>query len=128
MPQQDIELILIRQWASYLTLPVFLADTNGNLLFYNEPAEHVLNQRYDETGDMPASVWGKEFAVEDEHRQPIPFDEWPLVVAYTRKKAISRIVWLQCRDHAWRNVSFTAFPIMGQAGLFLGALSIFWEV
>ena len=105
-----------------------IVDTEGTLIYYNEPAELVLNQRYDETGDMPASVWGKEFAVDDEDRKPIPFEEWPLVIAYKRKRAVSRIVWLRCRDRAWRNVSFSAFPLIGQAGQFLGAMSIFWEV
>ena len=52
---QDIELILLRQWASYLTMPIFLCDHDGHLLFYNEAAELLLGRRYDEAGEMPVS-------------------------------------------------------------------------
>ena len=109
-------------------MPICIVDSAGTLIFYNEPAEAILNQRFEETGGMPAEEWGKFFAVADADRNPIPLQDWPLVLAYTKQQAVSRIVWLKCRDGAWRNISFTAFPIIGQAGQFLGALSIFWEV
>ena len=48
-----IQIILARQLAGYLSVPVFLVDQTGNLLFYNEPAEVILGQRFDETGAMP---------------------------------------------------------------------------
>ena len=38
-----IQIILTRQLAGYLSVPTFLVDPNGTLLFYNEPAE-VLGQ------------------------------------------------------------------------------------
>ena len=34
-----IQMILIRQLAGYLSVPLFLVDPEGDLLFYNEPAE-----------------------------------------------------------------------------------------
>ncbi len=109
-------------------MPICIVDTEGTLIFYNEPAEAILNQRFEETGDMLASEWGEIFAVADTERNKIELENWPLVVAYTKQQAVSRIVWMRCRDDAWHNISFTAFPIIGQAGEFLGALSIFWEV
>ena len=50
MPNQEIEIILSRQWADNLSIPVFLVDTKGNLLFFNEPAEAILGLRFEETG------------------------------------------------------------------------------
>ena len=32
-----IQIILTRQLAGYLNVPLFLVDPEGNLLFYNEP-------------------------------------------------------------------------------------------
>ena len=52
-----IQIILARQLAGYLSVPVFLVDQKGNLLFYNEPAEAILGRRFEETGAMPAEVW-----------------------------------------------------------------------
>ena len=47
-----IELILMRQLASHLRVPIFLVDGQGTLLFYNEPAEALLGRRFDEAGEM----------------------------------------------------------------------------
>ena len=37
-----IQIILTRQLAAYLSVPLFLVDPKANLLFYNEPAEAIL--------------------------------------------------------------------------------------
>lgn len=109
-------------------MPIGIVDVDGNLIYYNEHAEAILNQRFDETGDMKASEWTAFFAVSDSERISIPVEEWPLVLAYKDRRAVSRIVWLRCGDGAWRNVSFTSFPLIGQNGGFLGAIAIFWEI
>ena len=54
MAQKPIELILMRQLASSLVMPIFLVDTSGTLVYYNEPAEQILGVRFDEIGEMPA--------------------------------------------------------------------------
>lgn len=109
-------------------MPVGIVDAEGNLIFYNEQAEQILNQRFDETGDMKVGQWTAIFQVEDLDRKPIPITSWPLVVAYKDKRAVSQVVWLRCRDDIWRKLSFTAFPLIGQQGCFEGAMTIFWEV
>ena len=43
-----IQIILIRQLAGYLSVPLFLVDPKGDLLFYNEPAEEVLGREMHE--------------------------------------------------------------------------------
>lgn len=57
MAQKPIEVILTRQLASSLAMPIFLVDEDGVLVFYNEPAERVLGMRFEETGEMPANEW-----------------------------------------------------------------------
>jgi PAS domain-containing protein len=49
---QPIELILMRELADHLATPIFVVEPNGDLLFYNEPAEKLLGTRFDETGTM----------------------------------------------------------------------------
>ena len=72
-----IQIILTRQLAAYLSVPVFLVDPKGNLLFYNEPAEIVLGRRFDETGVMPAAEWSSVFTVIDDGEQPVPPNDLP---------------------------------------------------
>jgi len=66
-----IELILSRQLAECLDMPVFLTDTVGNLLFYNEPAEDILGKRYEDTGEMAVDEWGTVFKNKDDGGNPI---------------------------------------------------------
>ena len=61
MRQREIEVILTRQLASYLALPIFIVDEDGTLIFYNEPAEAILGQRFEETGEMPADEWAQAY-------------------------------------------------------------------
>ena len=53
MSSREIEVILSRQLADSLSTAVFIVDPEGNLIFYNEPAEDLLGLRYEETGTMP---------------------------------------------------------------------------
>ena len=56
-----IQIILTRQLATHLSVPAFLVDPEGTLLFYNEPAEAILGRRFDDTGEMPAEEWSSAF-------------------------------------------------------------------
>ena len=76
-----IQIILTRQLAGYLSVPTFLVDPNGTLLFYNEPAEVLLGRRFDETGAMPAEEWSTILAPVDHEDQPIPPAELALMIA-----------------------------------------------
>ncbi len=79
MPGYEIEIILNRQLADCLSIPVFITDTEGNLIFYNEPAEEILGKRYEETGEMSVEVWGTVFKPVDENGNPLAPDDLPLV-------------------------------------------------
>ena len=61
MPQQEIEVILSRHLSEYLAMPIFIVNPDGDLIFYNEPAEAILGTRYSETGSLPASQWATMF-------------------------------------------------------------------
>ena len=125
---KEIQVILARQLAGCLAMPILIVDTAGTLIFYNEPAEAILNQRFEETGEMPATEWVKLFAVADEERNVIPPGEQPMLLALITRQPISRTVWIRTGDDTGRHVSITAFPLIGQAGKFLGAMMIFWEI
>jgi PAS domain-containing protein len=79
--QQEVEVILARHFAECLAMPVFIVDPNGNLLFYNEPAEIILGQRFEETGAMPADEWGTVFSPLDDDGSPLARDHLPLLIA-----------------------------------------------
>lgn len=128
MSQHEIEVILARQLAEYLAMPIFIVDPEGDLLYYNEPAEAILGSRYVETGPMPASEWSTVFNPMDQDGNPIPPEKLPLVIAFTQHRSAHKRFWIEGLDKAPRQIELTAFPLMAQADRFLGAIAIFWEV
>jgi ribonuclease BN (tRNA processing enzyme) len=77
MAQKEVELILLRQWASHLNMPIFLVDREGMLLYYNEPAEVLLGRSFDEAGEMPAADLSSLFETTDEDGSPIQSSDLP---------------------------------------------------
>ncbi len=126
MPQRDIGLILMRQLASGLAVPLLLVDNTGDLLYFNEPAEVLLGQRFDEVGDMPLDRRRRIFNFRDEDGNPLSDDQPPLVVALREQRPVHRRVWLRGFDGADRAIEVTAFPLLGGGGHLIGGVAMFW--
>ena len=127
MSQYEIEVILARQLADNLALPIFLVDRDGNLLFYNEPAEKILGHRYAETGSMPAAEWATIFQPTDEDGKPLDPELLPLMIALKKYRPAHGGFWIRGLDGVTRHIQVTAFPLLGQSERYLGAVAIFWE-
>jgi PAS domain-containing protein len=127
MPQREIELILFRQLANALALPIWIADVDGRLIFYNESAEPLLGLRFDEAGEIALEELSRLFEVHDLDGEPLDPRELPLSVALFDHRPMHRRLQIRALDGLWRTVDITAFPIEGQGGRRLGAAAIFWE-
>jgi PAS domain-containing protein len=127
MPQKPVEMILMRQLASYLAMPIMLFDSEGTLLFYNEPAETILGRRFDETGEMSLEEWYGIQELTDEDGGPLPLEARPLVIALERRQAAHRSLWVRAPDGRRAKIEVTAFPLEGQGARHLGAVLILWE-
>ncbi len=127
MPQRDIGLILMRQLASGLAVPLILVDAGGDLLFFNEPAELVLGQRFDEVGELTLESRLRLFAFRDEDGSLLPDDQAPLVVALQERRPVHRRVWMRALDGMDRAIEVAAFPLLGAGGHLIGGVAMFWE-
>ncbi len=127
MSQKEIELILIRQLASYLAMAVFLVDAEGNLVFYNEPAERILGHRFDETGEMAATEWATAWMPTDEKGNPVAPEELPLWISLHDHRVATSRFWIRGFDNVPRYIEVVAFPLLGQGERHLGAVSLLWE-
>jgi PAS domain-containing protein len=128
MSQKEIEVILIRQLASYLAMPVFIVDEAGTLIFYNEPAEAMLGRRFEETGEMSASEWTTMWTPTDEHGAPMAAEALPLSIALRERRPAYERFRIRGLDNVTRHIEVIAFPLVGQAERRLGAVALFWEV
>ena len=127
MPQTSLEMVLMRQLASCLAMPIVLVDPVGTLLFYNEPAEALLGRRYEETGDMPLATWTRLFRLTTEDGSPLALEARPLVMALQQHRAVHGAFWIQGRNGIAQKIEATAFPLEGQGRRQLGAVAIFWQ-
>ena len=127
MSQLSIEVILMRQLASYLAMPILLVDPAGTLLFYNEPTERLLDWRYGETGELPLATWTRLFRLTTANGPPLALEARPLIIALQQHQAVHGAFGIQGRDGVISKIEATAFPLEGQGGRQLGAVVIFWQ-
>lgn len=128
MSEPAIELILMRQLASHLVMPIFVVDPEGNLLFYNELAERLLGRRFDEAGPMPLAEWSTGFGQRDDAGATLPPEDQPLVVALRERRPAHLRLWITGDDGVARHLATTAFPLVAPGGRYLGAVAFFWGV
>lgn len=127
MPAYEIEIILNRQLADCLSIPVFITDTNGNLIFYNEPAEGILGKRFEDTGEMPVEQWSTDFKPVDDQGHALAPEELPLVKTLKHAAPFHKSFGIVSLDGKIQKISVTSYPIIGRTGKMLGAVAIFWK-
>lgn len=127
MRQEPIELILLKHWASYVAVPIWITDASGNLIYYNEPAEPILGLRFDDAGEIPANRISELFSVADPGGEPMSGSELPLALALSDHVPAHSVVRIEALDGSKRIIEVTAIPIVGQGGRHLGAMATFWE-
>jgi PAS domain-containing protein len=125
---KSIQMILARQLASSIATPILLVDAGGALVYFNEPAEAIFNQRFDETGEMPATEWTALIAAVDDQRNPLSPGNRPMMRVLIERHPVSQTMWARSSDGEWRHLHITAFPLIGEKNVLLGAMSIFWEI
>ncbi|MCR9016791.1 hypothetical protein [Aquiflexum gelatinilyticum] len=127
MASYEIEIILNRQLADCLSIPVFITDTVGNLIFYNEPADKILGTSFEDTGEMKVEEWSTIFKPLDEEGAPLPPEGLPLVNTLSDQLPHHKVFWIESLKGANEKISVTSYPIIGRTGKFLGAVAIFWN-
>jgi PAS domain-containing protein len=126
--QQSVEMILVRQLASYLFVPVLVVDATGTVVFYNEPAERILGVRFEETGRIDREEANRLVELSDDPSAGPEDLERPLDTALQQRRPAHARRWLLRRaDRVRLQVELTAFPIIDHEERLLGAMAMFWE-
>lgn len=127
MESLEIELILARHLVSRLAVPVLLVDARGDTLFFNEPAEGIFRQRFDDFEAMPFEERTAMLSPLDQSGAPIPGDQLPGIVAMRERRPSHAAFQIHSVDRALHDVEATAIPLEGAGGNVLGAMVILWE-
>jgi PAS domain-containing protein len=128
MSPGTIEMVLMRQLASYLAVPILIVNGTFDLVFFNESAEPILGRRFEETGEIRRGEWIRQFQPTYENGVPIPPHEQPLTRAIELLQPCHTRFSLKGLDSVKRVIEGVAFPLLTRASGLIGAAGIFWEV
>jgi PAS domain-containing protein len=109
-------------------MPMFVADAEGRLVFYNEPAEEIVGRTFAELGEISAREWSDLLQPERPDGTPLPYEERPSGIAFTERRPVHMNFGITALDGRKRLLSATAMPLFAREEVFLGILTIFWEL
>ena len=125
MAQKPLELILARNFLTSLSIPAFLVDVTGTLVFYNEAAGGLLGISFEESGRMPADEWSHAVGPFDGDGKPIPIEELPPTRALRRGRPAHGAFTVRSVKGDAYEIESTALPIVAEGGQ-EGAMIFFW--
>lgn len=126
MPQYEVELILARQLAGGLAVPVLLVDSRGDTGFFNEPAAVVFGRRFEEVDALPFEERTALLAPLHSDGRPLPVNELPGMVAMRERRPAHVSFHMHGLDGVLRPVEATAIPLESAHGHVLGAFVVLW--
>jgi PAS domain-containing protein len=125
--QKSLVLILAREFAANLATPIYIADVDENLVFFNEPAERIAGRSFAETGDIPIRQFTQLLRPRATDGKELNREETPGGIAFVERRPAHGTVSITGLDGTEREVATTAFPLFGPDDEFHGIMVIFWE-
>ena len=119
--------ILAREFASNLATPIYIADADNNLVYFNEPAEKIAGRSFAETGEIPIVEWVEMLSPIGPDGAPLDRKEMPGGIAFGERRPAHASLTITGLDGRVRDIATTAFPLFGPDGEFHGIMVIFWE-
>jgi hypothetical protein len=125
---KSLPLILARELASNLATPMFLLDTGGMLVFYNDAAALLLGKSFAELGEIPSGEFGASLELSTPAGEPIRRRDTPSGIAFYAHKPAHMTVMATAYDGVRRAYEATAYPLLGSTGEMHGVVAVFWAV
>jgi PAS domain-containing protein len=124
---KDLVLIVAREFASNLATPIYVADSDGTLVHFNEAAERIGGRSFAEAGELSIRQWSGLLRPRSVHGTPLQHVEMPGGIALNERRPTHARMRIAGLDGVERGVATTAFPLFGPGGAFHGITVIFWE-
>ncbi len=125
---KSLPLILARELASNLATPMFLLDSGGMLVFFNDAAALLLGKSFAELGEIPAGEFGAALQLSTPDGEPVRRRDSPAGIAFFEHRPAHKNVLANGYDGVRRHYEATAYPLFGAAGEMHGVVAVFWEV
>ena len=119
-------LILAREFASNLATPIYIADADDRLVYFNEPAERSpAGPRRNR--EIPVQEFSYMLAPQAVDGEPLRREDTPGGIAFTERRPAHDSLCVTGLDGVRRDIATTAFPLFGPDDEFHGIMVIFWE-
>lgn len=122
-----LSLIVARELAANLATPMFLIDAAGNLVFYNEAAEHLVGRSWADLGEISSIEWGKMLDLHALDGAALSLRDTPPAVAYNDRRPAHDRLLARTFDGSTRAFEVTAYPLFATVDEMHGVVTIFWE-
>ena len=125
--QKSLVLILAREFSSNLATPIYIADADERLVYFNEPAERIAGRSFAETGEIPVQEFTSMLTPSTVDGEPMRREDTPGGIAFTERRPAHDNFCVTGLDGVRRDIATTAFPLFGPDDEFHGIMVIFWE-
>ena len=124
---RSLPLILARELSANLATPMFLLDSMGMLVYYNEAAELMLGRTHAELGPTTADEFGAMLQLADVDGTPLRRRDSPAGVAFINREPSHRRLVATTLDGRRETFECTAYPLFGTTDQMHGVLAVFWK-
>ena len=121
---QPLQLILARNLVASITVPGFVTDDGGNVVFYNDAAGELLGRRFEDTGKLTREEWS-EIGPLDEQGNQLDWDALPLTTALRDNRPAHQRFRICTDASSLLMVETSAVPLTAADGHH-GAIVVFW--
>jgi PAS domain-containing protein len=124
--QRNLILILARAFASQLATAVYLLDSEGTIIYYNEAAEHLIGRPFIEGAGAKAEDWMGRGRPLDEEGREVPIESLPLGRTMLKREAAYGITMFRTADGEYRRIENVTFPLFAHTDDFVGVIALAW--
>jgi PAS domain-containing protein len=108
-------------------LALYIADSDGTLVYFNEPAGRIAGRSFAEAGEMSLRQWVELIRPRDLDGTPLRRADMPGPIAFMEQRPAHARLRITGLDGVEREITSTAFPLLGPDGEFHGITVMFWE-
>jgi PAS domain-containing protein len=116
-------LILARNLVASVTVPAFVTDAEGGVVFYNDAAGELLGRRFEEAGRLTRDEW-RAIGPVDQDGRPLDSDA-PLTTVLKQNRPAHERFRICTDNRGVVMVDTSALPLSAPDG-FHGAVVLFW--
>ncbi|MFL6238521.1 MAG: PAS domain-containing protein [Actinomycetes bacterium] len=125
--QKSLPLILAREFAANVAIPIFLVDADNTLVYYNDAAAVAFGGPFGNTGELRHGEWAARFNPTRPDGTAYDRKELPLVIALEERRPAHGVNLVSSPQGDRRLVEFSALPLYCSPEDFVGVLVAFWE-